>query len=141
MKRPEFYQQGDQFPVLDLIASFSFKTAGSIFFDLVVRDDQLGVVDGVRYIDSPMYRRVGLLDVHYPREGFIKAHVRVLLPEPYHSGERLKELVAQVFYQLAIPADETYEAELYDSPMRAYAEQVVDRNGMTDRIYSTHDGP
>ena len=41
MTSPFLYENGDRFPVLDLIASFQFKSPGSVSFDLGTESDTL----------------------------------------------------------------------------------------------------
>jgi len=47
-----------------------------------------------------------------PGLGYIKARVRVYLPDRYHDVNIMYELVRQLFEYLEIPADETFEAKL-----------------------------
>jgi hypothetical protein len=70
MASPFLYEHGDRFLVLDLTASFSFKSPGSISFDLGTLSDG-------------MFSVIGWVDVHHPCEGHIKAKFRVLLPARY----------------------------------------------------------
>src|SRR4029079_11451438 len=97
MVSPFLYEHGDRFTVLDLLASFAFKSSGSVSFDLGT--------------DCGVFKLVGWVDVHHPCEGHIKARFRVLLPARYHGPEQMRDFVQQMFSALGIPADETYEVE------------------------------
>ncbi|HEV3080805.1 MAG TPA: hypothetical protein VGY66_13535 [Gemmataceae bacterium] len=116
------YEQGDRFPILDLVASFAFKSPGSVSFELGSESD--GIFDVI-----------GCVDVHHPCEGHIKAQLRVLLPARYHSWEQMRELVERVLSALGIPADETYEASFVSADQQTGIVQATDREGMTDRLY------
>ena len=122
MVSPFLYEHGDRFAVLDLLASFAFKSSGSVSFDL-------GTEGG------GVFNVVGWVDVHHPCEGHIKARFRVLLPARYHALEQMPDFVQQMFSALGIPPDETYEAEFVSAHHRTGIEQVTDRDGGTDRLY------
>ena len=131
------YQHGDRFPVLDLLASCAFKSPGSVSFDLGTMGDTLFPSDSEPISVSPgiVFNIICLVDVHHPCEGHIQAGFRVLLPARYHTWERMRDFVQQMFSALGIPADETYEALFVSAEHQAAIEQATDRNGMTDRIY------
>ncbi len=138
MRSPFLYEPGDRFPVLDLIASFRFKSPGSVSFDLGTEGDTLDFPsDGVSIPVGPrgVFNVIGWVDVHHPCEGHIKARLRVLLPARYHQWEQMKELVGRMFSALGIPADETYEADFVSADRQTGIEQATDRNGLTDRLY------
>lgn len=127
----------DNFPVLDLIAKFRFKSPGSISFGLGTESDTLDFPDeGISFSvgRGGVFNVVGSVDVHYPCEGHIKVRMCALLPARYHHWEQMKEFIERVFAVLAIPADETYEAEFVSVDRHTCIEQPVDRHGMTDRI-------
>lgn len=119
MVTPFLYENGDRFAVLDLFASFAFKSSGSISFDLVTEDSRV----------------IGWVDVHHPCVGHIKARFRVLLPARYHNSDQMLDFVQKLFMALGVPADETYEAEFLNADHRTQIEQSTDRDGGTDRIY------
>jgi hypothetical protein len=128
----------DEFPLLDLVASLEFKSASSLSFRLGTKGNTLKLPD----MDEPwvvgpglIFTVIGWLDVHYPCDGHIKAHLRVCLPERYHEWQQMRELVNQVFEELGIPADETYEADFVAASRQTGIEQATDRDGMTDRLY------
>lgn len=122
MVSPFVYEHGDRLAVLDLVASFAFKSPGSVSFDL-------GTEEGGGF------KVVGWVDVHHPCEGHLKARFRVVLPVRYHAPEPMQGFVRTMFSALGIPADETYEAEFVCAQHRTRIEQATDRDGGTDRIY------
>lgn len=130
-------EHGDGFLVLDMIASFRFKSAGSVSFALGTYGDVLNFpAEGVSIHIGPggVFNGIGWLDLHYPCEGHIKAIFRVLLPARYHSWEQMHELVERVFSVLGIAADETYEASFVSAEQETGIVQAKDRDGMTDRF-------
>jgi hypothetical protein len=118
-----FHPNGPKFAVLDLLASFEFKTATSVGFHLG------------RSV-PPAFFVVGLLEVHHPCEGHVKARLTVVLPEGYHPWERMRDLVQQAFAELGIPADETYEAHFVAPGRQSALLQHTDRDGVTDVFFA-----
>jgi hypothetical protein len=82
-----------------------------------------------------VFHVVGWADVHHPCAGHIRTQVRVCLPEEYLQWETMRDLVAQLFAEVGVPADETYEAHFVAASKRSSIEQATDRDGMTDRLY------
>src|SRR5580765_3676013 len=105
MVSPFLHEHGDRIAVLDLLASFAFKSPCSVSFDLGT--------DG-----GGVFNVVGWVDVHHPCEGHIKARFRVLLPARYHAWAQMRDFVQQMFTALGIPTDETYEAEFVSADHR-----------------------
>jgi hypothetical protein len=118
-----FNPNGPKFAALDLLASFEFKTATSVGFHL-------------GHSRPHGFFVVGLLEVHHPCEGHVKARLTVVLPEEYHPWERMRDLVQQVFTELSIPADETYEAHFVAPGRQSALFQHTDRNGITDVFFA-----
>jgi hypothetical protein len=131
-----FFSRGPQFAVLDLIANFEFKTIGSIGFLLGHWSENRSAAEGMKIPigRGGVFRVVGRLDVHHPCEGHIKAHLRVVLPEGYHTWEQMRDAVQQVFLALSIPADETYEADFVSPSRQTHIENATDREGVSDRL-------
>jgi hypothetical protein len=132
------WQAGQEFVLLDLIASLKFKSASSLSFQLGTKGDTLQLPD----MDEPwvmgpglVFTVMGWVDVHHPCEGHIKTRLRVCLPERYFEWQRMRDFVQRVFEQLGIPADETYEADFVAASKQMGIEQATDRHGMTDRLY------
>jgi hypothetical protein len=138
MASPFLYEHGDQFPVLDSVAAFRFKSPGSIAFDLGTEADTptLPAGSGALPAGAPrVFRAVGWADIHHPCEGHIRVRLRVCLPVRYHEPEQMRELVRSMFSALGIPADETYEAFFVSADRQTRIEQATDRDGGTDRLY------
>ncbi len=123
MDTSRFRPNGPEFTVLDLRTGFEFKTATSIGFHLGHSRPRAFFV-------------VGRLEVHHPCEGHVKARLTVVLPEEYHPAERMCDLVRQVFAELGIPADETYEAHFVAPGRQSALFQHTDRNGVTDVFFA-----
>jgi hypothetical protein len=111
----ERWQAGDEFPILDLVARFRFKSASSLSFDLGTLGDSLQLPD----MDEPwlvgpgrVFTVIGWLDVHHPCDGFHRLRLRAGLPDRYVSWESMRDMVTQVFAVLELPADESYEVHL-----------------------------
>jgi hypothetical protein len=137
-----FQNPFDRFPVLDVFATFAFKTGTSVSFELGRFSDTLRLPGGAFGDDFSfkvgmcgVFRIVGRVDVHHPCEGHIKAQLHVVLPAEYHETERMERLVAEIFAALAIPADETFEALFVSPSQQTSCENATDREGMSDRIY------
>ncbi len=123
MDTTRFHPNGPQFAVLDLSAAFEFKAATSVGFHLG------------RSVPRAFFV-VGRLEVHHPCDGHVKARLTVVLPEEYHPGERMLDLVRRVFAELDIPADETYEAHFIAPGRQSALFQHTDRNGVTDVFFA-----
>jgi hypothetical protein len=118
-----FHPNGPKFAVLGLLAGFEFKTATGVGFHL-------------GHSRPPGFFVVGLLEVHHPCEGHVKARLTVVLPEEYRAWERMRDLVQQVFAELSIPADETYEARFVAPGRQSGLLQHTDRNRVTDVFFA-----
>ena len=132
------WKAGDEFQILDLVASFAFKSASSLSFELGTRGDSLmlpGMIEPCATMPGRVFTVIGWLDVHHPCQGHIKAQVRVCLPDRYHEWQRMGELVREVFEHLGILPDETYEAHFVASSRQTRIEQARDRHGMVNRLY------
>ena len=132
------WQIGQEFVLLDLVAQLEFQSASSLSFHLGTKGDTLHLPDREEpWVMGPgmVFTVIGWVDVHHPCEGHIKTQLRICLPEKYHEPERMRGLVHQLFEQLGIPADETYEALFVAASRQTGIEQARDRNGMTDRLY------
>jgi hypothetical protein len=136
MKKMSYYESKDQLAVLDLFAAFNFKSTSSISFLLGTESDKLLLGDGtsIQCGNGAVFNVVGSADVHFPCYDHVKARVRVILPEGYHTYDQMQQLVKQLFWELAIPADETYDAAFLSASHQTSIEQAIDRNGLTDRI-------
>jgi hypothetical protein len=116
----ERWKHDDEFPVLDLVARFKFKSATSISFELgktVTRDSprppEMGDEPwGWLLEGGPVFFVFGWLDAHHPCDGYHRLQLRVGLPERYVSWESMRDLVPQVLAALGLPADESYHVSL-----------------------------
>ncbi len=114
------WKHGDEFPVLDLVASFRFCSPTSLSFELgklVGRDSpRLPEMDGHEWDrlleHGPVHVVIGWLDAHHPCEGCHRLQLRVGLPDRYVCWESLRDLVPQVKAWLGLPADEPYHVLL-----------------------------
>lgn len=104
MDTTRFKKYEDAFTVLGLTARTDFKTSSSISF-------MLGRWSSRR----TGFTVVGWVDVHHPCEGHVKALIRVDIAKDHHEFEQMKSLIAVVFENLGIPADETYECHFFES--------------------------
>jgi hypothetical protein len=132
------WQIGDEFPLLDLVAALVFKSASSLSFHLGMKGDTVKLPDmDEPWVTGPgvVFTVLGWVDVHHPCEGHIKAHLRVCLSDKYHKWGRMRDLVQQVFEQLGIAADETYEVSFVAASRQTEIEQATNRHGLTDRLY------
>jgi len=131
------------FEVLDLSARFTFRSAGSISFDLGRYSDTLilpgGNLLGGDFIMNAgpggVFMVIGRVDVHHPCEGHIKTQLHVVLPAEYHLFEQMRVFVSEVFEALGIPSDETFEALFVSPEQKTGYENATDRKGLSDRIY------
>jgi len=124
----------DEFPVLDLIGRYAFKTRASISFHLGKYSEELVLGDGST-LSVPHFIVLGWIDVHHPCDHHIKTQLLCSLPAGYNAREKQKAIVETLLAALGIPADETYEAKLFHAEQVTLIEQTTDRDGMTDRLY------
>jgi hypothetical protein len=131
-----YLSKGYMLIVLDLSAQLEFRTSASVGFLLGTWDGRSAAETTEVLIGrGGVFTAVGTLDVHHPCEGHMKAHVRVVLPEKYHTWEQMREAVQQVFAALSIPSDETYEADFVSPSRQTGIEQATNRDGVSDRLY------
>lgn len=107
------WKYDDEFPALDLVARFRFKSATSLSFDLGTLSDTLQLPG----MDEPLafpgiFTVVGWLDVHHPCDGYHRLRLRVGLPDRYVSWESMRDLVPQLLTVLGLPPDESYHVHL-----------------------------
>lgn len=118
METRRFHKRGPEFVVLDLIASFAFKSSTSISFDLGRYGDTLSLPDdGISLPVGPrgVFRTMGWIDVHHPCEREGTAKLRICLPREYHGWEKLQQIVNRVLSELSIPVEEPYHATCCDA--------------------------
>jgi hypothetical protein len=127
------YKHGDEFAVLDLIATYEFKSATTISFVFGRYTDTLL---GLPVAPHLVFDTVGWLDVHHPCEGHIKVKIRIGLPSEYLISERMCEIVRATFVELGIPPDKTYDAHFVTPLKHACIDQSRDRDGLSNRLYS-----
>ena len=125
MDTTRFAKGQDAFSVLGLTAKTEFKTASSISFMLGRWSSRRTGFSGV-----------GWIDVHHPCEGHVKTRIRVRIPTTFQEFEQMKSLIAVVFENLGIPADETYESSFFESGPSKGLLRHIDRNGFSDVICS-----
>jgi len=128
----------DEFPLLDLVAAFEFKSETSLSFCLGTKENSLLLSDMLEPLylgDVAVFKSVGWLDIHHPCQGHIKARFRFFLPASYQVFPTMRAAIQQVFEAVGIPADETYEAHFAASTPVFSIEQATDRDGKSDRIY------
>ncbi len=118
MDTSNFSSHEDEFPVLDLVAMYAFKTRASLSFHLGEYLEELvfageGSMHGIRHFNV-----LGWVDVHHPCYHHIKTQLICSLPAAYHASDKRKAIVDTVLAALGIPADETYEARVF-FPCRA----------------------
>jgi hypothetical protein len=122
------WKHGDQFPVLDLVARFEFKTACSLSFELGKTVDRHSprlpeMEPGEERIDGrdkwdwlletgSVFVGLGWLDAHHPCDDFHPLRLRVGLPDRYVSWESIRDLVPGVIAALELPPDVQYRVEL-----------------------------
>jgi hypothetical protein len=114
------WNDGDEFPVLDLVARFHFRTPGSVSFRLgktVDRDSPRLPEMGGEPWDlllraGPLFVGIGWLDAHHPCDGPHALRLRVGLPERYVSWESMRDLVPAVVAALGLPAGVPYQVFL-----------------------------
>ena len=121
MNLDHFNKPNDMFDVLDLQASFAFKSSSSICFDL----GRLSHAGGTVFGD---------IQVHHPCAGHIKSFIYIHLPTRYRDSKSLIEIQKAAFRELGIPDDETYELFFYDAEDCLSIVQPVNREGITDRV-------
>jgi hypothetical protein len=76
----------------------------------------------------------GWVDVHFPCEGHIKVRIRGALPDEYLEASRAQKFVSDLFCQLKIQKDETYEATFFKPTKVIEMGQSVNREGVMDQI-------
>lgn len=115
------WKHGDEFPMLDLVAQFQFRSPGSVSFQLGKAVDRhsprLPEVEGGEPWDfllesGSVFVVLGWLDAHHPCDGFHPLQLRVGLPDRYVCWESMRDLVPQVKAALGLPADEPYHVLL-----------------------------
>lgn len=114
------WRHGDEFPLLDLVAQFRFKSACSLSFQLGKRVDrtsprlpEMGDAPWDWLLGtSPVFFVFGWLDVHHPCDGLHRLQLRSGLPDRYVGGESMRDLVSGVLAALGLPANETYHISL-----------------------------
>ncbi len=143
MDTSRFGDRDSGFPILDLSARFSFRSATSISFDLGRYSDTLRLPAGgqfggdfvMKMRPGAVFTVAGRVDVHHPCEGHIVAQLHVVLPAEYHVFERMGEFVGTAFEALGIPSDETFEATFVGPERQTGYENATDREGRSDRMY------
>ena len=81
--------------------------------------------------------RHGWIDLHFPCQGHIKVRILAALPDELLETAKIRELVPELFRQLKIQQDETYEATFFKPAKIVEFGKSVNREGMTDRIETT----
>ena len=113
---------GVAFSVLDLDASFAFRTATSISFCIEWNGD-----------DHDLKFRKGWIDVHYPcSDDFaarFKVVIRAAVSPAYHDFDSQEAIIVAVLQALGIPEDETCEAHFFTPTEQFEVVQPVDRDG------------
>ena len=69
------------------------------------------------------------MQVHHPCDGHIKARIFFQLPKEYWDTKRLADAGTQIFRELDIPHDETYEFWVDSSEDGLIVGRDVDRDG------------
>jgi hypothetical protein len=122
------WKHGDEFPILDLVAQFRFRTASSLSFDLgklfgpedprpPEMDEELW-----EFLHEDVRIIIAWLDAHHPCEGFHRLQLRVGLPERYICWESLRDLAVEAKAALGLPVDEPYYVELAGLSRRVVTE-------------------
>jgi hypothetical protein len=114
------WKHGDEFPVLDLIARFKFKSPSSLSFNLakvIDRDSprlpEMGDEPWDFLLESgSAFLVIGWLDAHHPSDPYNQLQLRVGLPDRYVSWESMRDLVPQVTKALQLPPDVPYHIQL-----------------------------
>jgi len=114
------WKHGDEFPVLDLIATFQFKSPSSLSFNLgkvIDRDSprlpEMGDEPWDFFLESgSVFLVIGWLDAHHPCDPYNRLQLRVGLPDRYVSWESMRILVPQVARALQLPIDVPYHIQL-----------------------------
>jgi hypothetical protein len=105
---------GAEFPILDLVARFLFKSTSSMSFDLGAERNLADLLpDAGSWVDlGKAFAIEGWLDIHHPCEGFYRLQIRVGLTDRYVSWESMQEVAKCVIAVLELPADESYHIYL-----------------------------
>lgn len=115
------WKHGDEFPVLDLVAQFYFKTSASLSFELGkmvdshsprVPEMNSGELWDLLLDGGPVFLVLSWLDAHHPCDGCHPFRLRVGLPERYVSSESMRDLVSAVIEALGLPADVPFRVDL-----------------------------
>src|SRR5437879_4462563 len=114
------WKHGDEFPVLDLVARFQFKSASSLSFHLgkvVDRDSPRLPEMGDEPWDfllagGSVFVIIGWLDAHHPCDPYHRLQLRIGLPDRYVCWESVRDLVPQVVAALQLPTDVTYSVQV-----------------------------
>jgi hypothetical protein len=125
------WKHGDEFPLLDLVAQFQFKSASSVSFELGTLVDrgsprlpEMGDEPWDFLLESgSVFVVLGWLDVHHPCEGCHRLQLRVGLPDRYVCWESMRDLVPQVLAALGLPADEPYHVDLCGLSRQTFSEK------------------
>jgi hypothetical protein len=113
MDTSRFTTPGDEFPLLDLTASFAFKTDSSVSFD-IGRIADCNPDDRPDFVISG-FEVIGWIDVHHPCESCIKAQLRICIPVAYHQFEQMAAMVKAICEALSIPPEENCESKVFNS--------------------------
>lgn len=113
MDTSRFTKPGDGLPLLDLTATFAFKTSSSVSFEV-------GKISAVHPDDEPSFvlsgfKVIGWIDVHHPCDSCIKTQIRICIPVDYHKLERITAMVKVVCEALSISLDEHCESTVFSS--------------------------
>lgn len=133
------WKHGDEFPVLDLVARYEFKSASSLSFELGKLIDRHSprlpeMEPGEEQIDGrdkydfllsfgAVFIVLGWLDVHYPCDPFRRLRVRVGLPDRYVSWESMRDLMPQVIAAVGLPGDVPYHVHLVGMSQQTSTEE------------------
>ena len=122
MRTEDFRDHHYEVPLLDLLASCSYRTETSIALGLY------------RFESANARSQRGTLDVHHPCDGHVKTLIRCQLPKSYLKRKQIAIIIKEVFVALHIPADETFDAYFYSERPQQGLSQNIDRNGKGSRI-------
>jgi hypothetical protein len=132
----QHWKQGDEFPILDLVARFEYKTSSSLSFELGKTVDRLSPRPPEMECSDEQFEfatecgavfvEIGWLDVHHPCEGSHPLRLRVGLPDRYVSSESMRDLVPQVKAALGLPADVPYQVDLAGLSQQTFTKEPWD---------------
>ena len=111
---------GREFPVLDLIARFEWKSPSSLSFYLGSEKPLADVLENPdpRFAGLDFgncFAVIGWMDIHYPCEGFHRLRIRAGVPDQYMTWESARDMVKCVLAALKLPPDESYQVDLVGS--------------------------